>query len=69
MTPRRVAFSASDREPERAFYRIAMENGAKSNGEFGVRPHYHTDYYASFVIDPDGNDIEAICHAPRSKDV
>jgi len=63
-TPRHVAFSAPDRESVQAFYRIAIENGAKPNGEPGLRPHYHADYYASFVIDPDGNDIEAVCHLP-----
>lgn len=65
VTPRHVAFSAPDRESVRTFHRIAIENGAESNGEPGLRPQYHPDYYASFVIDPDGNDIEAVCHLPE----
>ena len=64
-TPRHIAFSAQDREAVRNFYTAALSLGAKSNGEPGLRPHYHANYYGAFVFDPDGNDIEAVCHLER----
>ena len=61
-TGRHIAFEAADRAAVDAFYRTALECGGKDNGRPGLRPKYHSTYYASFVIDPDGNDIEAVCH-------
>jgi catechol 2,3-dioxygenase-like lactoylglutathione lyase family enzyme len=59
-----VAFVAPDRGAVDAFHATAMGAGATDNGAPGLRPHYHPDYYAAFVIDPDGNNVEAVCHAP-----
>ena len=57
-----VAFRASGRAQVREFYAAAIEAGAKDNGAPGPRPHYHEHYYGGFVTDPDGNNIEAVCH-------
>ena len=57
-----VAFTAHNRGEVDAFYRAAMAAGGRDNGAPGLRPHYHPNYYAAFVIDPDGNNIEAVCH-------
>ncbi len=62
-----VAFAASSREGVDAFYRAALAAGGKDNGPPGLRPHYHANYYGAFVLDPDGNNIEAVCHAPALK--
>lgn len=59
-----VAFLAPDRAAVDAFYAAAMSAGAKDNGPPGLRPHYHPDYYAAFVLDPDGHNVEAVCHRP-----
>jgi catechol 2,3-dioxygenase-like lactoylglutathione lyase family enzyme len=59
-----VAFSAKERQTVDAFYEAAMSAGAKDNGAPGLRPHYHENYYAAFVHDADGNNIEAVCHTP-----
>lgn len=59
-----IAFAAADRPMVDAFYKAAMAAGAKDNGAPGLRPHYHENYYAAFVIDPDGNRLEAVCHKP-----
>jgi catechol 2,3-dioxygenase-like lactoylglutathione lyase family enzyme len=59
-----VAFVAEDRRQVDAFYRAALEAGGKDNGAPGLRPKYHKSYYAAFVIDPDGHNIEAVCHEP-----
>lgn len=59
-----IAFAAQTREQVDAFYRAALEAGAKDNGPPGLRPKYHANYYAAFVIDPEGHNIEAVCHAP-----
>lgn len=59
-----VAFECGDRELVDAFYAAAMAAGGTDNGAPGLRPHYDADYYAAFVLDPDGNNIEAVCHAP-----
>ena len=48
----------------RAFYEAAMAAGGTDNGAPGVRPHYHEHYYGAFVLDPDGHNIEAVCHEP-----
>ena len=57
-----IAFSASDRGVVDAFHRAALAAGGRDNGQPGVRAHYHPNYYAAFVYDPDGNNIEAVCH-------
>jgi catechol 2,3-dioxygenase-like lactoylglutathione lyase family enzyme len=56
-----VAFLASSRLSVDSFYREALEAGGVSNGEPGLRPRYAENYYAAFVLDPDGNNIEAVC--------
>jgi catechol 2,3-dioxygenase-like lactoylglutathione lyase family enzyme len=62
-----VAFVAPSRASVDAFYRAALAAGGKDNGPPGLRPHYHANYYAAFVLDLDGNNIEAVCHAPALK--
>jgi len=59
-----LAFVAPNRASVEAFYQAALVAGADDNGAPGLRPHYHPDYYAAFVIDPDGYRIEAVCHQP-----
>lgn len=61
-TPRHVAFQADDRNQVDAFYHAALAHHGTDNGPPGLRPMYHPDYYAAFLIDPDGNNIEAVCH-------
>lgn len=61
-----LAFVAKNRQQVEAFYRAALEAGGKDNGPPGLRPHYHENYYAAFVIDPDGHNIEAVCHEPEA---
>lgn len=58
-----LAFAAADREQVRAFHAAALAAGGADNGAPGLRPQYHPDYYGAFVIDPDGHNIEAVCHA------
>lgn len=60
-----VAFTAKDRATVDAFYEAAMSAGGKDNGAPGLRPHYHENYYAAYVHDEDGNNIEAVCHLPE----
>ena len=62
---RHYAFTARNRAEVDAFHAAALEAGGKDNGAPGLRPHYHPDYYGAFVIDPDGNNIEAVCHHPE----
>ncbi|MDX3934853.1 MULTISPECIES: VOC family protein [Stenotrophomonas] len=59
-----VAFSAGRRADVDAFHRAALAAGGTDNGAPGIREHYHPDYYGAFVLDPDGNNIEAVCHHP-----
>ncbi len=59
-----VAFAAQSRELVDAFYKAALAAGGADNGAPGLRPHYHPNYYGAFVLDPDGNNIEAVCHKP-----
>jgi catechol 2,3-dioxygenase-like lactoylglutathione lyase family enzyme len=59
-----VAFVANSRADVDAFYQAALTAGGKDNGAPGLRPHYHANYYGAFVLDPYGNNIEAVCHAP-----
>ncbi|MDG5494967.1 VOC family protein [Niveispirillum sp. BGYR6] len=61
-----VAFSAASRAQVDAFYRVALAAGARDNGPPGIRAHYHPHYYGAFVLDPDGHNIEAVCHRPES---
>lgn len=65
-TPRvHVAFRARTHAEVDAFYRAAMSAGGRDNGPPGPRPHYHASYYGAFVLDPDGHNIEAVCHTPE----
>ena len=57
-----VAVRAVDRAAVDAFHHAALAAGGRDNGGPGPRPHYHPDYYGAFVIDPDGHNIEAVCH-------
>jgi catechol 2,3-dioxygenase-like lactoylglutathione lyase family enzyme len=59
-----IAFTAQSRGLVDAFYKAALAAGATDNGAPGIRPHYHPNYYGAFVLDPDGNNIEAVCHSP-----
>jgi len=56
------AFVAKNRAAVRAFHAAALQAGGKDNGAPGLRPHYHENYYGAFVFDPDGHNIEAVCH-------
>jgi catechol 2,3-dioxygenase-like lactoylglutathione lyase family enzyme len=62
-TPRHIAFSAGTRAQVDAFHRAALDAGARDNGAPGVRAIYHPTYYGAFALDPDGNNVEAVCHA------
>lgn len=57
-----VAFVAKDRAAVDAFYKAALAAGATDNGPPGIRAHYHPNYYGAFVLDPDGHNVEAVCH-------
>jgi catechol 2,3-dioxygenase-like lactoylglutathione lyase family enzyme len=59
-----VAFTANDRATVDAFHRAALAAGGRDNGRPGIRAHYHPTYYGAFVLDPDGVNVEAVCHAP-----
>jgi catechol 2,3-dioxygenase-like lactoylglutathione lyase family enzyme len=59
-----VAFAAGTRAEVDSFYEAAIAAGGKDNGAPGLRPHYHDSYYGAFVLDPDGNNVEAVCHKP-----
>jgi catechol 2,3-dioxygenase-like lactoylglutathione lyase family enzyme len=61
-----LAFTAENRQQVEAFYRAALEAGGKDNGAPGLCPHYHANYYAAFVIGPDGHNIEVVCHKPEA---
>lgn len=63
--PIHIAFMADTRQQVEDFYRAALEVGGKDNGAPGLRPNYHVNYYAAFIIAPDGHNIEAVCHAPE----
>lgn len=60
--PIHIAFHAADRATVDAFHQAAMAAGGRDNGAPGLRPHYHPNYYGAFVLDPDGHNIEAVCH-------
>lgn len=59
-----VAFTVDDRRMVHAFHEAALAAGGTDHGAPGLRPHYHANYYAAFVLDPDGFNIEAVCHQP-----
>jgi len=59
-----VAFIAADPAAVDAFHRAALAAGGRDNGAPGLRAHYHPTYYGAFVLDPDGHNVEAVCHQP-----
>ena len=61
-TKAHVAFVSSDHATVDAFYKAAIQAGGRDNGKPGPRKEYHPTYYGAFVLDPDGNNIEAVCH-------
>jgi catechol 2,3-dioxygenase-like lactoylglutathione lyase family enzyme len=60
-----IAFSAATRDDVDAFYAAAVGHGAEARHEPRVWPEYHPNYYGAFVRDPDGNNVEAVCHQPQ----
>jgi catechol 2,3-dioxygenase-like lactoylglutathione lyase family enzyme len=60
------AFRVASRALVDAFYQAGLTAGGADNGAPGLRPHYHQNYYGAFVKDPDGHNIEAVCHDPQS---
>ena len=60
-----LAFKARNRAEVDAFHAAALAAGARDNGAPGLRPHCHPNYYGAFAIDPDGHNIEAVCHSPE----
>lgn len=60
-----LAWRAQSRAQVDAFHRAALAAGGRDNGAPGLRPEYHAHYYGAFVIDPEGNNIEAVCHSPE----
>ncbi len=63
-----LAFAAPDRRTVDAFHAAALAAGGTDNGAPGVRPRYHANYYGAYVIDPDGHNVEAVCHAAGAID-
>lgn len=61
-----LAFQAADQDKVRAFHAAGLAAGGRDNGAPGLRP-YHPDYYAAFLLDPDGNNIEAVFHGPANR--
>ena len=59
-----VAIASPDRATVDAFHAAGLAAGGRDNGPPGPRPHYHQHYYGAFVLDPDGNNVEAVCHRP-----
>jgi catechol 2,3-dioxygenase-like lactoylglutathione lyase family enzyme len=64
-SPRHVAFAAADRQSVAEFHRAGLAAGGEDNGAPGLRPIYHEHYYGSFLTDPDGNNVEAVCSKPE----
>lgn len=62
--PIHIAFRVGSRALVEAFHQAALAAGGRDNGAPGLRPHYHPHYYGAFVLDPDGHNIEAVCHEP-----
>ncbi|MFK7964667.1 MAG: VOC family protein [Burkholderiaceae bacterium] len=67
-TPRHLAFTAATRDLVHAFYDAGLASGGQTNGEPGLRPIYHEHYYGAFLLDPDGNNVEAVCHSPLTSE-
>ena len=61
-----VAFTSPDRATVDGFHTAAVAAGGRDNGRPGLRPEYHSTYYGAFVLDPDGNNIEAVCHSAET---
>jgi len=61
-----LCFRAPTRASVHAFYAAALVSGGRGDGDPGLRPEYHQDYFAAFVLDPDRHRIEAVCHAPEA---
>ena len=66
--PIHIAFRVSSRAAVDAFYEAAIAAGGRDNGAPGLRPHYHPNYYGAYVLDPDGHNIEAVCHEAPAAD-
>ena len=64
-SPRHVAFVAADRDAVQRFHSAALEAGGTDHGAPGPRPQYHEHYFGAFALDPDGNNVEAVCHKPE----
>jgi catechol 2,3-dioxygenase-like lactoylglutathione lyase family enzyme len=64
--PMHIAFAAPDRATVDAFHAAALAAGGRDNGAPGLRPRYHADYYGAYVLDPDGHNVEAVCHRRNS---
>lgn len=60
-----IAFAAENRKQVDMFYKASIAAGGKDNGAPGIRSNYHNNYYAAFVLDPNGHNIEAVCHIPE----
>lgn len=58
-----IAFRADSRDKVDEFYKAALGAGGKDNGKPGLRPQFHEEYYGAFVLDPDGHNVEAVCHS------
>ena len=67
-SPRHIAFTAGDREMVTHFYHAGLNHGGRDNGSPGLRPDYHEHYYGAFLLDPDGNNVEAVCHMPEEQE-
>lgn len=65
-SPLHLAFTADSRRQVQEFHQAALQAGGTDNGPPGLRPQYHPNYYAAFVIGPDGHNIEAVCHEPEA---
>jgi len=63
--PVHIAFIADTREQVRAFHAAALAAGGTDNGPPGIREIYHPNYFGAFVLDPDGHNVEAVCHSPE----
>ncbi|MBN8993561.1 MAG: VOC family protein [Rhizobiales bacterium] len=61
-----VAFATEERQTVDRFHQAALAAGGRDNGPPGLRPHYHENYYGAFVLDPDGHNIEAVCHRKQT---
>ena len=64
ITGMHVAFAVENQRLVDDFHAIALAYGGRDNGKPGTRPHYHANYYGAFILDPDGHNIEAVCHNP-----